>query len=463
MAVGIIAAQSIGEPGTQLTMRTFHTGGTSRDVVEKRVRARRRGRSRSATCSAVPVARTTTAKVVALKRNGEIASWTTRAASWRSSRSLRRRDARRGRPTRSKRAPRWSVGPAPHPDPRRGGGKSASRISPRARPSGRRTPGSEIRGHRAQGREAPADRHRGQRRQRSSTSTTCPPRPASRSRRARRSSRACCSPASRGRSGTQDITGGLPRVTEIFEARKPKEPAVMAEIDPARSRSAPTSARQDDHRRPQRKRHREGAPRPAGQAPLVHAGDFVRSGRSADRRPARPARHPADSGEEALAEVPAREVQNVYRARTASINDKHIEVIIAQMLRKVRVENAGRHDLPAQRGGRQVRVPPANDDPGQEREDSRGWGYRFRVEGQVVLKRELERGERRSRGGRRRTGQGQRPKPAVATTLLLGITKASLSERVVHLRSQLPGDHQGAHRSRVWRARPIRCWASRRT
>ena len=66
---------------------------------------------------------------------------------------------------------------------------------------------------------------------RSSTSTTCPKRPTSKSAKARRSRPARCWPRRPAKSsGTQDITGGLPRVTEIFEARKPKDPAVMAEI-----------------------------------------------------------------------------------------------------------------------------------------------------------------------------------------------------------------------------------------
>jgi len=140
---------------------------------------------------------------------------------------------------------------------------------------------------------------------------------------------------------TQDITGGLPRVTEIFEARKPKDPAVIAEIDgivelgPKRHGKRTIIVKNDD----------TGIERvhdiSHGKHLRVQAGDAVRSGDSITDGPLVPHDILRISGEEEVQEYLVREVQNVYRAQRVKINDKHIEVIISQMLRKVRIESAG--------------------------------------------------------------------------------------------------------------------------
>ena len=135
-------------------------------------------------------------------------------------------------------------------------------------------------------------------------------------------------------SGTQDITGGLPRVTEIFEARKPKDPAVIAEIDGVKSSLLSEKKRG--------KRSIMSAVRPALNASIlvthskhlrVHAGDMscVRVRRWSMARLV-----PHDilriSGEEAVQQYLTREIQNVYRSQRVEINDKHIEIIVSQML-----------------------------------------------------------------------------------------------------------------------------------
>ena len=204
------------------------------------------------------------------------------------------------------------VGPAQHADPRRGRRQGPLRGHRRGRNGADRD--ATRRGHtaavdhRAQGRPAPADHHRGRPTARSSTSTTCPSkadievarRPEDHRRHAARQDRRARS------AGTQDITGGLPRVTEIFEARKPKDPAVIAEIAGTRRaarREAPRQA--DDHRHATRAGIETRAPRPAGKDLRVHAGDYVEAGDPLVRRPARPARHPADHGRGGGAAVPA--------------------------------------------------------------------------------------------------------------------------------------------------------------
>ena len=141
---------------------------------------------------------------------------------------------------------------------------------------------------------------------------------------------------------TRDITGGLPRVTELFEARRPKDHAVLAEI-------SGTVAFGRDRKN---KRHLllhpedgEGAPVeyfvPRGRHLLVREGDFIEKGEYLlDGHPA-PHDILAISGVEKLAEYLIREIQDVYRLQGVTINDKHIEVIIRQMLQKVEIDKSG--------------------------------------------------------------------------------------------------------------------------
>ncbi|MCK4960608.1 MAG: DNA-directed RNA polymerase subunit beta', partial [Planctomycetes bacterium] len=148
----------------------------------------------------------------------------------------------------------------------------------------------------------------------------------------------------RGSGGTQDITGGLPRVTEIFEARKPKEPAAMAEIsgvvelksDKRRGKMTITirneSGMEKEHHVP-RDRHLN-----------FHTGDVVEAGDALTDGPLVPHDILRIKGEEALQRYLLREIQNVYRAQSVNISDKHIEIIISQMMRKIEIENVGDTD-----------------------------------------------------------------------------------------------------------------------
>src|SRR5437588_1930720 len=141
--------------------------------------------------------------------------------------------------------------------------------------------------------------------------------------------------------GTQDITGGLPRVTEIFEARKPKDPAVLAEI------SGSIELRSEKRRGKMTiiVRNESGMERehhvPQDKEMQVHAGDFVEAGDPLIRGPLIPHDILRIKGEESLYQYLLTEVQNVYRSQGVKINDKHIEIILNQMLRKVKVEDAG--------------------------------------------------------------------------------------------------------------------------
>ncbi len=184
--------------------------------------------------------------------------------------------------------------------------------------------------------------------------------------------------------GTQDITGGLPRVTELFEARRPKDPSVLSEIDGI--------VELGDKRRGKRTiivKGEGGLERehlvPQGKNLRVHRGDHVKAGEALVDGPLVPHDILMIQGEKSVQNYLLREVQTVYRAQGVSIDDKHIEIIVAQMMRKVQVEDPGDSDF----------LPGAVADK-----------FRFRESNQVL--------------------RSQRKKPATASPLLLGITKASL-------------------------------------
>src|SRR5574341_808282 len=145
---------------------------------------------------------------------------------------------------------------------------------------------------------------------------------------------------------TKDITGGLPRVAELFEARKPKEHAVIAEIDGAVSFGKDTKGKRKVVVTPEV----DGKLRPdlakeyligKGRHISVHTGDRVRAGEALMDGAANPHDILRVLGEKELARRLVDEVQEVYRLQGVKINDKHIEVIVRQMLRRVRIADVG--------------------------------------------------------------------------------------------------------------------------
>ena len=200
----------------------------------------------------------------------------------------------------------------------------------------------------------------------------------------------------------KDITGGLPRVAELFEARKPKEFAIVSEIDGTVSFGPDVRG----------KRRVIVTPETGGPAELRHSErqahrrprSRLRSGGgSPDERFVEPSRHPQDQGpERELAKYLLDEIQEVYRLQGVSINDKHIEVIIRQMLRWVVVKEVGDTEF---------------------------------LIGEQVEKHVFDRTNREMEAAEKQA--------ALAEPLLLSITKASLSTRKLHFGSLVPGDDQG--------------------
>ncbi|HNV86910.1 MAG TPA: DNA-directed RNA polymerase subunit beta' [Candidatus Omnitrophota bacterium] len=184
---------------------------------------------------------------------------------------------------------------------------------------------------------------------------------------------------------TRDITGGLPRVAELFEARKPKNPAIISEIDGIVEFGEVVKG--------QRKiivKSATGMTKdyliPHGKHLNVYKGDRVVAGQQLVDGPVVPQDILRVSGERQLQNYLVNEVQEVYRLQGVKINDKHVEVIVRSMLRKVRVEDAG--DTEFLVGSHVDRI-------------------QFQAENEKALKKGKQ--------------------PAKATPILLGITKASLS------------------------------------
>jgi DNA-directed RNA polymerase subunit beta' len=151
---------------------------------------------------------------------------------------------------------------------------------------------------------------------------------------------------------TKDITGGLPRVAELFEARKPKEQAVISEIDGEVSYEGFVKGMRRvivDNKVGDRKEYSI----PKGKHVNVHEGDWVRAGEPLMDGSANPHDILDVLGPKELQKYLVDEVQDVYRLQGVTINDKHIEIIVRQMLRKVRIEDPGDTEfLPGSQVGR---------------------------------------------------------------------------------------------------------------
>ncbi|MEC8025060.1 MAG: DNA-directed RNA polymerase subunit beta', partial [Myxococcota bacterium] len=184
---------------------------------------------------------------------------------------------------------------------------------------------------------------------------------------------------------TKDITGGLPRVAELFEARKPKDHAVISEIDGVVSFGKGTKGKRKVVVTPEVGEAKEYVVA-KNKALAIHEGDFVRAGEALMDGASNPHDILRVLGEKELAKYLVDEIQEVYRLQGVRINDKHIEVIVRQMLRWVKVVDVGDTDFLI---------------------DQQVEKWIFEEENERVM----------MSGG----------SPAVGEPLLLGITKASLS------------------------------------
>jgi DNA-directed RNA polymerase subunit beta' len=159
---------------------------------------------------------------------------------------------------------------------------------------------------------------------------------------------------------TKDITGGLPRVAELFEARKPKDCAIIADFDGVVSYGKDTKGKRKIVLSSEDGKQKEYLI-PRGKHVIVQEGDFIRRGERIIDGAANPHDILAVLGEKALASYLVDEIQEVYRLQGVKINDKHIETIVRQMLRRVRVADSGDTNLLAGESVEKFRLYEIND------------------------------------------------------------------------------------------------------
>jgi len=441
LAVGIIGAQSIGEPGTQLTMRTFHTGGVaSTSLVDTDHRALQGGTIEIRDCNEVPVKDEDGNDVlVALKRNGEVAVMDDKG------RELEKYKVQYGAYIMVKAGDKVKKGTIlvkwdPHRVPilAEKAGKvrfEDIEIGETVRPESE----SQARGKKKASEEGGTAlvviEHKGEKHPRiviedkEGKILDFHYLPAKARIEVKEGDLIeaghMLARQPREASGSADIVGGLPRVTEIFEARKPKDPSVLAEI------SGTVELRSDKRKGKMciivkaegglEKEHFVAQDRHL----LVHTGDYVSAGDPLIDGPLIPHDILRIKGEEALYTYLLEEVQNVYRAQGVDINDKHIETILSQMLSKVRVEMPGDTDL----------LPNEVIDKFKFRAENariaemgkiKDIGDTGLVVGKLYTKSEIKEANARAEADGKEGARATRPRPASGSTLLLGITKASL-------------------------------------
>jgi len=352
-SVGIIAAQSIGEPGTQLTMRTFHVGGVASGVFKNpEVSARSGGILRYADVRAVPVTTEDGENAwTVLNKNGSIGIFD------KEGRELERHTTMIGsqifvedgaKVKKSQAFMKWDPHNVPiisektglvkfhdfiegvtirkeldaqtnlentvvlehkedlHPQIIIADQKTGDSLNAYAIPSGAQITVEE-------GTEVAAG-----------TIVAKTPRKAAR---------------------TNDITGGLPRVAELFEARKPKDAAEIAKIDGIVDFEGSTRGKRRLMVLDQETGESEEHLIPMGKHVVVFRGDHVKKGQQLTEGPVTPQELLEVCGPRALQEYLVNQVQSVYRVQGVEINDKHIEVIVRQMLRKVKITDQGDTDL----------------------------------------------------------------------------------------------------------------------
>ena len=392
-AVGIIAAQSIGEPGTQLTMRTFHYGGTAtRGTESSHHVANHQGRIKFLNVSAVvdkegkTVAISRTGKVVILdERQREKERYSVAYGS-----HLLVEDGQEVEPGTS--LIEWDpftsailtaiAGKVKFHDLVEGENVReeidkltghAHKIVIEPLGSGKRIPTLEVVG---KGRGKNKETRRYQLPIGSHLAVA---------EGVDLAAGDVLAKIPREMSKTKDITGGLPRVVELFEARKPKDPAVVSEIDGTIVITEPVRGQRRIMVEGASDEHREySIPRYAHVS--VQEGEFIQAGDSLTEGVVNPHDILSILGEKEMQRHLVDKIQEVYRSQGVTINDKHIEVIVRQMMRFVKVVDPGDTDLLLDQ-----QIPR----------------YLFQSENERVIE----------AGG----------EPATASSLLLGITKASLA------------------------------------
>jgi DNA-directed RNA polymerase subunit beta' len=226
----------------------------------------------------------------------------------------------------------------------------------------------------------------------------------------------------------RDITGGLPRVTELFEARNPGNPAIVCEIDGVVAFGSVKRGNREiivESKDGMIKKYLV----PLTRQILVQDGDFVKAGTPMSDGQIAPAAILAIKGPFAVQEYVVNEIQEVYRLQGVKINDKHVEVIVRQMMKKVEIVDAGDTKFLEEDLEDRFDFIEENDriyDKKVVTEAGESTTYKA---GQIITLRELREENSILRRSDRKLVEVRDAKPATATPVLLGITKASLGVR----------------------------------
>lgn len=225
---------------------------------------------------------------------------------------------------------------------------------------------------------------------------------------------------------TKDITGGLPRVAELFEARRPKEPAIISEIDGIVKFGTLKRGVRELIVQAVTSKTQKRYLIPYGKHILVHDGESVKAGERLSEGSIAPQDILNILGPGKVQEYLVNEIQEVYRLQGVRINDKHIEVIVRQMMQKVRVEDPGdTHYLEGdqidrfilQKSNQEITKKVVIEDPGDSKHEAEELADRIAV----------NRENRKLRNQGLKEIVSQPAKPAIFKPILLGITQAALS------------------------------------
>ncbi|HMB90290.1 MAG TPA: DNA-directed RNA polymerase subunit beta', partial [Rhodothermales bacterium] len=225
---------------------------------------------------------------------------------------------------------------------------------------------------------------------------------------------------------TRDITGGLPRVTELFEARTPSDPAVVSEIDGVVSFGGRKRGSQEVI-----VTSRDGSISQTylvslSKHLLVHENDFIRAGEPLSDGQVAPHDILAIKGPRAVQEYLVNEIQEVYRLQGVTINDKHIEVIVRQMMQKVRVADPGDTSLLEDDNIDRFTLEELNDNLYDKFVVIDAGDANLQL-GSLIDRRRLREVNSDMKRRDLRPVEVRDSQPAVAEPILLGITQASLA------------------------------------
>jgi DNA-directed RNA polymerase subunit beta' len=226
----------------------------------------------------------------------------------------------------------------------------------------------------------------------------------------------------------RDITGGLPRVTELFEARNPGNPAIVCEIDGVVAFGSVKRGNREiivESKDGMVKKYLV----PLTRQILVQDGDFVKAGTPMSDGQIAPAAILAIKGPFAVQEYVVNEIQEVYRLQGVRINDKHVEVIVRQMMKKVEIVDAGDTKFLEEDLEDRFDFIEENDRVYDKKVVTDAGESATYKAGQIVTLRELREENSILRRSDRKLVEVRDAKPATATPVLLGITKASLGVR----------------------------------